>query len=169
MKKIVFDLDGVIRGLHFLIEEKYNNGNAIDSFHWRTEEGKDVCDIVNKDLDILLDSPQTKYAEVIKNFIEKNNGEIWTCQPILWRAYTLKWIIDYFYPIGIHIEWYNNKQKMENLEKKDYIMVDDYPFHKSYERIILIDRPYNQEADTKVRVKTVKELEEKLNEYLVHG
>ena len=66
-----------------------------------------------------------------------------------------------------HIEDYELKifdsiggSKFKYLQKrKECILVEDFPNFENYDRIILIDRSYNKEANAKYRVKTPEELE----------
>ena len=102
----------------------------------------------------LVYSPVTQYFPIIENI---KDIEIWTCQPKNWKLYTETWILHY---IGnCKIRYLNTKGKREALDKEpNTYLVEDCPNFSSYDRIILIDRLYNQKIDCEFRVKTLKGL-----------
>jgi len=52
------------------------------------------------------------------------------------------------------------KEKRKQLdEQKDVILVEDYPFFSHYDRIALVDRPYNQQVKPFYRFTNVNEFE----------
>lgn len=155
-KKVVFDLDGVIRLLYVEIEAKYG---IITDYDWRSPEGDDMCSYIEKDLDILLRAPKSEYFDVIK---KQENLEIWTYQLDHWKEITMKWIID---NIGsVDVKFYNPYEKYQKIYELDYFIVEDRPKFESFERFILIDRAYNQNVNPRFRVKNTEELERILNE-----
>ena len=84
--------------------------------------------------------------------------EIWTCQPEDWRPYTEEWIN---YHIGkCKVIYMSSEEKRRKLDKEtDVILVEDYPFFSHYDRIALVDRPYNQQVEPFYRFTDVKEFE----------
>ena len=112
-----------------------------------------------------INAKYIKYVKVLQEYYKKYDKpiEIWSYQPYSWIMYTSEWIKQYF-PRFIAL-WLKPEEKFKRLKKnKDIILIDDYPFHPNYDRIILIDRQYNQNVKCKVRIKTVDELREKLME-----
>ena len=155
--KIAFDVDGVVRGLMQYLKDKYGVPTPND-YSW-TFKGKNIYDIAkDENFDICLLAPTTEYYEYIKrNFGE--NIEFWTHQPDDWQPNSIQWLSDKFG--SFKVNFLDTKQKREKLDmQEDYILVEDNPNFSSYDRIILIDRPWNQDAKAEIRVKNVKELDE---------
>jgi len=142
--KIVWDLDGVLRDLSGHIM-RLHGGHYPDSWDYIFENGMGVIDNVNADLDILVNAPPTAYLSVLKKQVERT--EIWTCQPEHWRRNTMMWISKH---IGMEcdIRYLTCEQKEEELKADgDIILIEDSPKFKVYDRILLIDRPYNQRVN----------------------
>lgn len=148
--KIYFDLDGVLRSL--------SAGIGMDPQTWDdlAPDGQSFCAYIDDHLEILSDAPRTKYFDVITG-----NGsiEILTHQAMHWRPNTLEWLKknvakDYT------VHFVNSAQ-----EKLKYLehgwLVEDYPKfpREAYDRIVLIDYPYNRGIDAFARVKKPWELE----------
>lgn len=161
VKKIVFDLDGVIRDLHRCIENKYNC--EILDWHWKDKEGRSVTKLIFHDLDILVDSPPTRFASVIKEFAKTHLLEIWTNQPTQWRTLTNCWLRNYFGKTSFVVKYLTPEQKIEMVNLEKCLLVDDYPDFTEYRRVVLIDHPYNQKVDCSMRMKTPDELRKFLN------
>ena len=54
----------------------------------------------------------------------------------------------------------SSEEKRRKLDKEtDVILVEDYPFFSHYDRIALVDRPYNQQVEPFYRFTDVKEFE----------
>jgi hypothetical protein len=157
---IKFDVDGVIRDLYTAVTTAFNF--KIDSWNWKYK-GKDIYDLAREKPEIVSEAPATKYLKVINEF---TNGhiELWSHQPPEWRLYTNDWLINHLKSgIDIDIRYLTPKEKYRALQKeKDAILVDDYPNFKDYNRIILIDQPYNQKTKANIRIKTEKELKDAL-------
>jgi hypothetical protein len=153
---VVFDLDGVIRDLNVYFRDKY--GISYPKVWYWKHKGKDFWWWCDKDKNLApINAKPTEYYKVIK----KHCKEIWTCQPMKWRKKTKHWIKEY---LGdCKIRFLDTKQKRARLDKyKDIILVEDCPNFSNYERIILIDRPYNRKTKA-LRVKTPESLERLLN------
>lgn len=146
--KIVFDLDGVIRDLSGCVASscgcKYPN---VWDFDFR---GKTLVERVNDNKKILLDAKPTAYRAVIKSHY--TYPEIWTNQPEEWRPLTMKWV-NRFLGSGCVVRFMSTEEKSEELKKhEDIVLVEDSPLFKDYDKILLIDRPYNHCVQGALRV-----------------
>ncbi|MCK4522023.1 MAG: hypothetical protein KAU20_05600 [Nanoarchaeota archaeon] len=151
-KKIVFDLDGVLRDLSGSLCRKLNLPYPT-TWHWN------AIDLINEDLSILEEAIPTVYFRIIRDYFDEI--EVWTSQPVKWRPYTKRWLYRFLGDkvkktvfVGNPLE----KEKLLEADKSTFLM-EDYPHFKSYERIILLSYPYNKEVEAKVRLKSLRELE----------
>lgn len=158
--KICFDVDGVIRDLYKAVVKTFKF--EIKEWFWKYK-GKDIYDLARERPEIISDAPPTKYLDTINSFA---NGhiELWSHQPDEWKLYTNLWLREHLKSgIDIDIRYLTPKEKYRALlREKNVILVDDYPYFDRYDRIILIDAPYNQKTKAKIRVKTEKELKNAL-------
>lgn len=152
--KIVFDLDGVIRDMDKKIFQLY----GFHIIHWFWEYKKlDVYGLAKKNYSIVRDAPPTKYYSIIKKYYPC--PEIWTYQLSDWQKYTLVWLSRHF--IKYKIRFLTPYQKYLELRRLRRIwLVDDFPGYSHYNKIILIDRPYNRCINAPMRVKTIRQLED---------
>jgi hypothetical protein len=161
--RIVWDVDGVLRDLYTAVTTAFNF--KITTWNWK-HKGKDIYDLARKKPEIIYDAPVTKYLKTINSLV---NGhiELWSHQPPEWRIYTDIWLRKNLKSgIDIDIRYLTPKEKYRALLKeKDAILVEDYPLYPNYDRIILVDTPYNQNAKAIIRVKTEKELKSALSLY----
>ena len=153
--KVAFDLDGVLRELSLHLVDFYGCPYPEQwDFQWN---GKSFYKLVDE-CDAIRYAPVTSYAWALSC-----TGTIWTSQPTKWRGKTKKWIDD---NLGKHINvvYFNNPEdKFQCLQdNKDYVLVEDYPNFPNYNRIILIDRPYNQNVNATVRVHNINELQKEI-------
>jgi hypothetical protein len=153
--KIVFDLDGVMRLLQEYLYKKYKVPYPKD--WWWTYKDKDIYDwAIYNNYKICKKSPASKYFNIIKKYYPE--PEIWTHQPKDWQKYTLIWLDNHF--DNYIIRFLNTEQKRKRLNKyKDTILIEDSPNFSNYERIILIDFPYNRNIKNVVRIRKISELE----------
>lgn len=162
--KIVYDLDGVLRSLYPIVRRQFGLWCPDEYFDW-DKKGYNIYDMVKKDYSILTRAKPTKYVRVINNYLKANKEiiEIWSWQPQDWITPTSKWIRQY---IPNHVAyWLKPPEKYSRLLKeKDTILVDDYPNHPNYDKIWLIDAPYNKNVKCKVRISTVQDLRDRLKE-----
>lgn len=138
--KVVWDLDGVLRDLSGHIARKHG---APYPTEWSCKfDGKSICQCVNEDLNILLEAPSTGYLKIALQFCPVPT--IWTSQPENWRPNTLKWVKQH---IGTAIvEFKTPEEKAKGVQADDNVLlIEDSPNFKCYDRILLIERPYNQE------------------------
>jgi len=154
MKKIYWDLDGVLRDLH---KVTFINRPT----HWGyTENGLDIFDIIGKDYTLLEKAPPTPFCKIA---IKQPFVNILTHQPSSWILYTENWIKKYFSSISYNIIYVETRnQKIEIINKENAYLIEDCPLFNDYSRIILIDSPYNKNIKAKYRVKTPKQLEQLL-------
>lgn len=161
--KIVFDLDGVLRDLNFHLCKVFNSSYPT-KWNWKYEKNKGICETIESNLKVLLNSPPTEYLKVVKKYF--NNIEIWSYQSGKWKEYTLKWIKKYIGKNNYKIHFLSPEEKRKRLDKnKNYILIEDYPLFSNYNRIILIDRPYNQNVKKVERIKTINQLEKIIKKY----
>jgi len=155
MQKIVFDLDGVLRNLQAGLNKEFGIPHFKEWF-WLWE-GEDIFYWVkHSDYRILTDSPPTKYLDVVKRNIDK--VFLWTCQPEDWKKHTIQWVEKYLnYAFYLFLDTEGKRELLDTL--KDVWLVEDSPNFSNYDRIILIDRPYNRHIKVKYRIKKPKELE----------
>ena len=153
--KVVWDLDGVLRDLSGYIVKKYG-GAYPQKWDYICGTGKNIYETINADLDILRDSPPTAYCKVVKGHYP--TPEIWTSQPKLWRKNTIAWISKYL-GCDTEIRFLKGEEKEALLySEKDTVLVEDSPNFENYDRILLIDRPYNQNVKKVVRIYGTKHL-----------
>lgn len=152
--RLVFDVDGVLRDINAYLNQRLGVPYPQEWF-WKHQD-KDIFDWVREDnYGCLIYAPITEYFVTISKRI--NHFELWTCQPEDWRAYTKLWITA---NVGRCTKFYlDTKQKREKLNKEpNTYLVEDSPNFSSYDRIILIDRPYNQHINASIRIKHPNEL-----------
>ena len=145
--KIVWDLDGVVRDLNGYLTRLYG-GAYPTTWNWKYNE-KTICQCINANLDILKDAPPTAYYRVMQKHFKE--PEIWTSQPPKWQANTIWWLDKHIGTYNLH--FLTCEEKEERLYKEiNTLLVEDNPNFKSYDRIIRIDRPYNQEIKSAMRI-----------------
>jgi hypothetical protein len=155
--RIFWDLDGVLRRLSFP-----NYPNWPDSWTQRDGSGNDICEVIDKNLEILLESPETEYIELARECVPLH---IVSSQPDNWRKHTSKWL-DVHLPEA-KVKYVSNAfQKLVYLEAKTRVLIEDYPLYPSYENIILISRPYNRNTKAEHRVTYPDELRDKISQYI---
>jgi hypothetical protein len=154
-KKIIFDVDGVVRNLG-IIHEQFKIPRATE-WCWKYK-GLDIYGWVKKDYSVLVRAEPTKYVDVVKEFQNGNTLEFWSYQPEDWRPYTLQWLKKHFGNKFI-IRYLKPLEKFARLQKyKNVILVEDYPMFPNYNRIALINRYYNKDSKASLRIKTLKDL-----------
>lgn len=159
---IWFDLDGVIRDLHLAVF-----GRDVEDWGYKIN-GLDLCDIIDKNLDLLLTAPSSAYLPVILDYRDRvGRLNILSSQPKLWREKTTAWIKQYLGTNSkahlsiIYVD--NSKDKFKYLNEGD-LLIEDNPNYSDYSQIILIDHLYNKNVQPLSRVTHPKELKEILNE-----
>ena len=158
--KVAFDLDGVLRDLIAPLESKY--GFTATQWDWRVE-GKDIYELMKSHYEMLTTAPTTKYKEVVDRYYAV--PEIWTVQPMDWIEHTVKWI-NFHFPKSI-VKVFSSGEGKEDWLKSypEYILIEDTPNFKNYERVILIDQPYNRNVKTPNRVETVDQFDTMLKSW----
>lgn len=154
MMKVAWDLDGVLRDLSGHIA-RINKCNYPTEWDYKYN-GKSIYECIDENPDVLLEAPTTAYLFVLRKSFD--NPEIWTCQPEKWRSKTLMWIHRHI-GLRFRIHFLSGTEKEEKLKKEaDYILIEDSPKFTNYDRILLIDRPYNKGVRGAVRVFGTKHL-----------
>ena len=153
MKNIFVDIDGVLRDLTTpIFGFNPNTWNHL-------VDGKNLVDLINKNLQVLETAPPTKYLELIKSL---PNIHLLSCQPEEWREYTNRWISQNL-PLKRTAWVYTttHDEKLDIIEKWNGTLIEDYPFfspERYMKDIILISHKYNECVKCNRRVKTVETL-----------
>ena len=154
-KTIYFDLDGVLRNLGKSIFGKHPES-------WgEKKDGKGFIEYVNDNPDYLIKAEPTKYLDVaLEEFPRKIL--IMTVQLPKWIDYTEKWLDKYVGKDRYLVMYVPPDTKVDIMDEVKGLLVEDHPNLSSYEKIILIDRPYNRNVklpmfrvDTKERLRNV--------------
>ncbi len=170
---IYFDIDGVLRALNSIT----HNNETITKWDQKNEDGENVIEAVNNDKTSLLRAPKTKYCNIILDFIVDNGLKLnlLSAQPNSWRDNTDTWIEDnvvkhspYFEHVKPDITYVHKPdQKLDIINEKDAVIVEDYPLFDDYSRIILIDYVYNRAVKKPIkRVRSTEQLVNVLEEYV---
>ena len=153
--KLVFDLDSVLRDLGKYLIETLNFPKQ-KNWTWKYKN-RDLYWWIKKDnYNAILKSPPTQYVKIVKKHIRV--PEIWTCQPEEWIPYTERWLNRH---IGkCRVAYLNTIEKRKKLdEQKNVLLVEDCPLFSNYERIVLIDKPYNRKIKVDYRIMDNKDFE----------
>jgi len=143
---IIFDLDGVLRDLVGYLVKKYEIPYPQNWF-WKYK-GKDIFEWAEHDgLKVLTEAQPTEF---FMNFKHKVT-EIWTCQSDDWLPHTMLWIEKYLPNRTTMILSTEQKEKLL-CSKKNTLLVEDSPNFKNYDKIILMDRPYNKHIKCENRI-----------------
>jgi len=155
MIKIVFDLDGVLRDVDAYLCDKLGVAYP-EQWEWMPK-GKGLFEhIRNDNYRALVYAPATEYFLPIKKHFEKI--EIWSYQIPKWQPYTKLWLNNNLTD-KYTIRYLKPHEKEKRLyASKDTYLLEDYPKFKNYDRILLVDRPYNQKVKAPHRIKTVADL-----------
>jgi hypothetical protein len=152
--KIVFDLDGVLRDLNGYLHTKFGIPDPQEWF-WK-HQGKDIYQWIAQDnLAPLVYSPATDYEKIASFNFEC--PEIWTCQPDDWIPKTKLWLQLHFPQHEVRYLSTNEKRQWLDNEKNTWL-VEDSPNFSHYDRILLIDRPYNRHLKDVIRIHNPEEL-----------
>ena len=138
MKKLLWDLDGVIRDLHSMIKD-WNPQYWDDPL----PTGESIFDYFKKNPNHLTYAEPTEYYKIIPKEIT-----IITCQPEEWRQYTAKWLKVYCPKANII---YVDKPE----DKFIYLKKDD-----------LIEIIFRQKNEMDILKSQIQQLEYKMNCYL---
>lgn len=153
--RIVWDLDGVLRDLNGYLARVYKGGYP-KTWEHKFANGLGVVQCVEQDKNVLMNAPPTAYLKVAREYCRE--VEVWTSQPFSWRASTDAWCREYL-PKGSIIHYLSPKEKERRLYKDAFtVLVEDSPNFKNYDKILLIDRPYNKEIQTAFRIFGTKHL-----------
>lgn len=153
---IYFDIDEVVRDLCM---------GAIgisckDQPTWKTyhADGRHLLEVIDDNLDILINSPVTEYYDTIKNFKYHN---FITHQQDNWVVHTINWTTKHFPNCSIKFTK-SAEEKLNMVSDGDYL-VDDYPYFKKNNKVIMVSRPYNVGAKCWKRVENPSELDFLIN------
>ena len=134
---IYFDLDMVIRDFVPTI------WGGEEPLTWSQKvEGGSLYDYVRRNKEeVLLNSPETKYASVIKEAMKGKTITIVSSQPEDWREETTEWITKHLGEAEIHYTK-DSDEKLKLLSPED-ILIDDSPNFSNFEQVALVRYPYN--------------------------
>lgn len=157
--RIIFDLDGVLRELNTYLNTKFDVPYP-ETWFWKHKD-KDIFDWIKEDRYLpLIYSPPTDLYWIAKNAFE--NIEIWSNQPEIWKPYTKLWLDLHFKERGVNyeIKYLDNAQKRTLLDNTpDAWLLEDNPLFTSWERILLVDKPYNRHIVDATRIRNLEDLD----------
>jgi len=157
--KIVFDLDGVLRDLNGYLHDKFEIPYPKEWF-WKYQ-GKDIFAWVKEDdYRPLVYAKTMPYYFLVKHCFE--DIEIWTNQPEDWKEKTKLWLDVHFtnYNIKYEVKYMTNAEKRVELDRQpDTWLVEDSPLFTSWDRIFLIDHPYNKYIQDAIRIYNLEDLD----------
>jgi len=166
MNMIALDLDGVLRDLNHYMVAFYGGGYP-SKWEWRYG-GRDICTAIEHS-DALIKSPPTDYFKHLLKYTDDHVATIMSMQPLEWRPQTNAWIHKHMGHVDVI--YFDTL-----VAKKSYVdshpmfrLVEDYPYFNSYDNVILIDYPYNRNADAPVRVKDAVNLVLEIERWLKSG
>lgn len=147
---IIFDLDGVLRDLC--------DAAGINPKTWDCRiANQSFVEYFTQNKNLLYLARPTEYLEVAK--ICRAYFDIpviiMTDQPVTWHNAARYWVAEVFDNCPPTIVFAEDKISL--LDPSD-ILIEDSPNLSSYEQVILVDKPYNQEVVAARRVHTAKEL-----------
>jgi hypothetical protein len=156
---IWWDLDGVLREIDKVgPNADYNKMEQHDYYYKQWDEVKKWLDDIP---DRLLELPPTEYCNTVFRYYNRRAQKmrIITCQPNNWRHFAIKWIHQRTDKAMIYFTD-TPKGKIEVMKDNtaNWVLIEDYPYFDSYDNIILIDRPYNQNVKCDIRVHSPQEL-----------
>lgn len=162
--KLCYDLDGVLRDLWawFRVEEGMPSPREWD-FTWK---GLGAYEIIRtRGCRPLFEAPPTMWYPYLKSI--QPSPVILTSQPPFWRKRTKVWI-DKWLP-DAKVIYATPSQKIYMLRAFAWYLIEDSPRLSSYERVILIDKPYNREVKAQWRVRTPLELKSVIEGLVMEG
>ena len=148
---IFFDLDAVLRDLASKVWP-----DEPEEWDKPAPDGKSFFDYISDNLDILIKAPPTKYCKVIRFF----HPTILSSQPDAWRQNTTIWIKRNV-PEYKKIIYVSKPEDKLNIVKDSDWLVDDYPLFpkENYlKNILLISYKYNENVDSRFRIKKASTL-----------
>jgi hypothetical protein len=131
--KFYWDLDGPLRDLL-----KQINHNPAD-YHEKVNE-LTVVEYVTAHKKMLVEAPVSEYFTLV----EGKAITVITCQPLDWIPYTKEWLRNNL-PKAKTLFCQHPLEKMKYL-REGCLIIEDYPFFPDNSRVIMVDKPYNQEA-----------------------
>lgn len=153
--RIVFDLDGVIRDINGYLTAKFGVPYPQEWF-WKYQD-KDIFGWIEADnFAPLVYAPTTDYYWIVKYCFEK--PEFWTDQPERWKPLTKLWLDVHFQ--NYELKYLNNEQKRETLDNNpETWLVEDCPLFSHWDRIVLINQPYNKHIKEAERISNLSDLD----------
>ena len=143
---IYFDIDGVLRDL---------SGEAFPDkpiLKWEQQrDGNGIFGAIEGRPSLLHTAPPMEYMYTVRVLSLRGvKITILSTQPDTWRRGTTRWLNRYL-PHVPYIYTYHMEEKFDHVKEGD-VLIDDYPYFSSYDRVILVDRPYNTETPAPIRV-----------------
>ena len=149
---IYFDLDGVIRDMGYGLFGEKGPGAC-----WRQKiYGQTISNYIDRNLNILIDSPPTKYYPLIKENVKCPT--ILTHQHKSWVPNTKKWLDKYIGEYEIIVV--DSPHEKESFLKDGDFLLDDYPSFSPeiVDKLLLISYNYNMHSPCKVRITEPEDL-----------
>lgn len=157
---IYWDLDGVLRDISMA-----TFGFHVPTWHYKGEDGKGIIQRVNDNISILARAPKTEYADLVERAYEVMDIplHILTVQPKRWQSYTRLWVLNNFSRIDCKITIFGHAHEKYQylMENEVGLLVEDHPCLPSYDRIVLIRRPWNSSVNHAHKViSSIEDMEE---------
>jgi hypothetical protein len=150
--QVVFDLDGVIRDLSPRVF-----GYVPPTWNHKNVMGQNLFEIIDEDPECLVEAKPSIYLDTIRKHVKE--PIILTHQLDWWIPYTWEWIKKHLIDMRPHILFLAPQVKVEFMKTHDCFIVEDSPIFPCYEKVLLIDHPYNRHVTPYARITTPKELE----------
>ena len=149
---LFWDLDGVLRDISTAAY-----GYHIPQWDYKGEDGKGLIQRVNDNISLLVKAPPTEYKDMVERAYEVMDVElhILTVQPKRWQSYTHLWVLNQFQKIGCKITFFQSardKYAYFKEQEPNSAIVEDHPCFPSYERVILIRRPWNSSVNNALKI-----------------
>ncbi len=169
--KLMWDLDGVIRGLHEALEHNFNcifKEWSQKIFDPKQDKFLSIFEIIENNKEILLEKRFTKFFNEFlqDDSIDRKEWfiEIWTHQPESWIPYTQKYIEKYVFPtlgFEVPIRYISSEEKLLILDNNyTFYLLEDKPSMGVNTNVIMVDRLYNRHAHCFRRVDTWEEVKQ---------
>lgn len=157
---IYWDLDGVLRDI-----STATFGYHVPTWNYKGEDGKGIIQRINDAPSLLVKAPKTEYAELVERAYEILDApvHILTVQPKRWQSYTRLWILNHFSRVECRITIFAhaNDKFQYFMQSEPGLLVEDHPCLPSYDRVVLVRRPWNSSVnDAHKVINNIKDMDE---------
>ncbi len=156
--KVIFDLDGVLRDLSRAVF-----GQDPPYWHHKDCHGDNIFEVMEKYPGLLITAPPTQYLRSLTGFdyitVVTNQVPWWIPNTSHWMRRNICYEMNILYGV---IYTTDPEEKLELCKENDKYIVEDSPKLSCYDRVILVDRPYNRHVKCPIRVHSPKELHQEI-------